>query len=83
MNEHETLVGRVRQALLLTDGQAELHPHTSWEVCEMLTRLKPSDFTVGEMMAMAVILANVHARTLGPRGPNLSLAPERREYIGG
>lgn len=83
MNEHETLVDRVRQALLLTDGQGELHPHTSWEVCEMLTRLKPSDFTVGEMMAMAVILANVHARTLGPGGPNLSLAPERREYIGG
>ena len=83
MNDHEKLVDRVRQALLLTDGQAELHPHTSWEVCELLTKLKPSDFTAGEMMAMAVILANAHARILGPGGPNLSLLPQRRENISG
>lgn len=83
MNEHETLVERVRQALVLTQGEAELHPHTSWEVCELLTRVKPSDLTVGEMMALAVILANAHARVLGSRGTGIAVLAERREHITG
>lgn len=64
MSERVTVSERVRQALELTTDDAELHPHTSWEVAHLLTLLKPSDITPAEMMAMAVILAHAHARKL-------------------
>ena len=56
---------RIIQALQLTDGEAELHPHTSWEVCHLLSMMKPSDLNPPEMMAMAVILAHANARKRG------------------
>jgi len=85
MPDREALTERVRQALELTTGDAGLHAHTSWEVGELLTRVKPSDLTPAETMAMAVILAHAHARKLQePRTP-LTIIPTapRREHVVG
>ena len=85
MPDREALTERVRQALELTAGDAELHAHTSWEVGELLTRVKPSDLTPAETMAMAVILAHAHARKLERPRPSLAVIPvgPAREHVVG
>jgi len=75
MPDRAGLGQRILQALELTADGAALHEHTSWEVCELLTRLQPSDLTPAETMAMAVILAEAHARKLTGVGPRVAMLP--------
>lgn len=78
--EAAALVERIRQATKLISDDKPLHRHTTWEVCEMLKILHPSDSTPVEMMAMAVILAGVHMRVTSTP-PTLRLLPELRVDI--
>lgn len=81
MPDRAGLGQRVLQALELTAGDAALHAHTTWELCELLTRLRPSDLTPAETMGITVILAEAHARKLSSPRPTIAVPPERGEYV--
>lgn len=84
MPDRAGLGQRVLQALELTAEGAVLHKHTMWELCELLTRLDPSDLTPAETMGITVILAEAHARKLAAPNPTVVVGiSEWRENVVG
>ena len=77
MPDRAALSHHVGQALELTADGAALHKHTMWVVAELLDRLRPSDLTPAEMMAMNVILAAANARKLAKPSSPFSVVPIR------
>lgn len=64
---------RIMRALDLAkpEDYEPLHPHTSWQVCQLLQELRPSELNAVESMALAVILSMAHARKLAAEPPPL------------
>jgi len=65
---------RIMRALDLAkpEDYEPLHPHTSWQVCQLLEELRPSELSAVESMALAVILSMAHARKLAAAPPPLT-----------
>lgn len=85
-----TAIGMMRD----DDAAEKLEAHCRWELRELMKRVKPSDCTAMEVMAILAVLAPVHARVLGVisplAGPVLTLlrdpdsSPDfRQQVVGG
>lgn len=56
------------QAAVQLSGDDRLRNHLLWEAREVLGRLKLSDFTTAELLAVLAVVCPIHSRLLPRRG---------------
>lgn len=56
---------------MIPDDEAadQLEAHCRWSLTEVMKKVKPSDCTASEVVALLAVLAPVHARILGAIAP--------------